>query len=271
MSAFREQLLQESRLLTVLYDNLAESIKADVVYRVVDRFLQKYTAFNHIDTEAAIQVYTNYIGAYNKHCKQFSKTGKYPWENGDNSFEITREGYDVILLMSILFTSHRFRLMQLVANADTSGKALFIGLGSGIEILLTEKKHSERHGYDITVSKFLYSEFPDVLFKTKLYTGQQEDYFDTIYMIELLEHVVDPFALLTTCSSSLKKGARIVFTTATDMPQFDHLYNFNPDHSVLDKAIVEMGCEIIYKEKISHSYMAMNLTPCNHFYLIEKR
>jgi hypothetical protein len=169
---FKEQLLQESRLLTVLYDNLPESIKTSSLYASVEAYLEKYVSFNSITTEKAIEFYTNYIALYNKHCRQFVKTGKYPLAAGEGYFQIGREEYDVVLLFSILFTCHRFRIMQLLANADTAGKALFIGLGSGLEIFLVKNRHTENHGYDLSVNPFLYSEFPEIQLKTELYTGQ---------------------------------------------------------------------------------------------------
>ncbi len=267
---FLNQLLEESRLLTVLYDNLADEIKTSALYKDVELYLKKYAAFNHINAESAIAFYTNYITTYNKHCKQFIKTAKYPSDNKEYQHSISREEYDVVLLLSVLFTPHRYRIMQLLLEKSTGGNALFIGLGPGLELMLTKKKHTEIHAYDLSANKFLFAEFPDVDINIELYTGQKEDYFDSIYLIELLEHLEDPYALLSTCYTSLKKGGKILLTTATDIPQFDHLYNFPEDHTTFESELKKIGLNVLYKEQIPHNYLTMDLKPFNHFYVVEK-
>ena len=156
MLQFSNQLLTESRLITVLYDNLSDEVKDDVLYSSVQCYLEKYVSFNGITAEKAIEIYTNYISTYNRHCKQFIKTGRYPLENGDHDFQMSREEYDVVLLLSVLFTPHRFRIMQAVGNSRFAGNALFIGLGSGLEIFLLQRCHLElrlRH-LQYPISKF---------------------------------------------------------------------------------------------------------------------
>jgi len=268
---FLRQLLENSRLLTVLYDNLPEEIKTSNLYTDITDYLVKYTSFNNITTDKAIMIYTNYINTYDKHCKHFKKSGKYPIEIFGDKFLISREEYDVILLFSVLFTVHRFRIMKLLRLQSATGKALFIGLGPGLELLLSKEKYSEIHAYDLSVNKFLFSEFSQVFLKTELYTGQYENYFDSIYMIELLEHLKDPYILLKTCYKSLRKGGRIFFTTATNIPQFDHLYNFPKDHSMFESELKKLGLAVLYREWIPHNYLTMGLNSSNHFYVTEKK
>ena len=270
MLQFSNQLLNESRLITVLYDNLRDEVKKDVLYSSVQCYVEKYVSFNGITAEKAIEIYTNYITTYNRHCKRFMKTGRYPLENGEHDFQMSREEYDVVLLLSVLFTPHRFRIMQAVGNSGLAEKALFIGLGSGLEIFLTQNKFQEIHGYDLTVSPFLFSEFTNVKLKAELYEGQYQNFYDVIYLVELLEHLEDPYELLATCCGSLKKGGRVLLTTATNIPQFDHFYNFPEDHLLFESKLIEMGFRIISKETITHNYLALELKPCNHFYEVEK-
>lgn len=269
-SSFFNELLEESRLLSVLADNLPDEIKSDELYNFIQQYVEKYARSNSISAEQAIDVYTNFISLFNKHCKQFIKTGKYPLENGLEGFSISREDYDIILLLSILFTPHRFRIMQLLHQKAELDKALFIGLGPGLEVSLTKENFKVVDAYDLSISNFLYTQFPDVQFNAELYTGQKENYYDAIYMIELLEHLDDPFSLLRICYSSLTKGGQVFLTTATDIPQFDHLYNFPKDHTYFDDQVSKMGFSIIYKEMIPHNYLTMDLKPCNHFYILQK-
>lgn len=268
---FLQQLLNTSRLLTVLYDNLSPVIKSSPLYGEVALYLEKYSGFNHLDAEKTISIYTRYITAYNKHCKLFGKTGKYPPAQEINDFSVSREEYDVVLMLSILFTQHRFRIMQLLTEQSKPVRnALYIGLGCGLEIELTKANYSEIQAYDLSVNKFLFQQFPGIELKMERYRGQQKNHFDTIYLVELLEHLPNPFDLLATCYASLKKGGKILLTTATDIPQFDHVYNFKADHTDFEEAISKMGFSIVFKEMIPHHYLSIELNPCNHFYIIEK-
>jgi SAM-dependent methyltransferase len=266
---FFTELIDESRLLCVLYDNLPEEIKNDKLYSYIQSYVEKYAVFNNINPQKAIDIYTNFIAVYNKHCKQFIKTGKYPAENATENISFNREEYDIVLLLSILFAPHRFRIMQILNQEQPSDKALFIGLGPGLELALTKENYKEIHTYDISVNKFLQTEFPGIEINAEFYTGQKHDYFDAIYLIELLEHLDDPFALLQISRESLKKGGKVFLTTATDIPQFDHLYNFPIDHDYFEKQIKQIGFTILSKEMISHNYLTMEIKPCNHFYILE--
>ena len=268
---FLKQLLDQSRVLTILYDNLSPEIKTSALYRDTTDYLESYAAFNHITAAETIAVYTSYITAYNKHAKLFAKSGKYPAALDINDFSLTRQQYDMVLSLSVLFTAHRFRIMQLLAEKATPlDKALYIGLGSGLEIELTTKAYSEIHGYDLSVNPFLHTRFKNAHFNAELYTGQFKAYFDAIYLIELLEHLEEPYSLLKTCYAALKKGGSIFLTTATDIPQFDHLYNFPLNHSEFESMISAMGFSVDYKELIPHHYLSLEIQPCNHFYILKK-
>ena len=268
---FLHQLLDNSRLLTVLYDNLPAEIKSSALYRQTEAYLEKYSAFNKINAAAAVEFYTRYISAYNRHCKLFIKTGKYPAEQEINDFTISREEYDVVLMLSVLFTQHRFRIMQLLQQqTNPVQNALYIGLGSGLEIELTKDNTKEVYAYDLSVNDFLFHQFLGINLKIEMYEGQHNNYFDAVYMIELLEHLPDTYQLLQTCYGALKKGGKIFLTTATDIPQFDHLYNFPADHSDFEAEIKNLGFSIAIKEMIPHHYLSMDMKPCNHFYTIEK-
>jgi hypothetical protein len=160
---FLQQLLTKSRLLTVLFDNLSADTRSSELYSHVAGYLEKYAAFNHINADTAIDMYTRYITTYNKHCKLFVKTGNYPLAAGITDFTISREEYDLVLILSILFTPHRFRIMQLLQEqSQPAAAALSIGLGSGLEIELTRDRYTEIHAYDLSVNEFLFRQFPGI-------------------------------------------------------------------------------------------------------------
>ena len=123
----------------------------------------------------------------------------------------------------------------MLSNQNQSGRALFIGLGPGLELFLTQDRHSEIDAYDVSINENLPNQFPRAAFHATYYTGQNPAYYDCIYLIEILEHLSDPFDLLHICAQSLRAGGQIMLTTATDIPQFDHLYNLPDDHSDFEK------------------------------------
>jgi SAM-dependent methyltransferase len=267
---FFNAILNNSRLLSILYDNLSVDTKADKLYGYIKIYLEKYAHFNNISAGAAIDIYKKFINNYYKDCKQFIICGKYPLEKGINHFSIDRKSYDIVLLLSVLFTPHRFKIMQLL-NRNTYGKnALFIGLGPGLELALTKDKYSEIHTYDLSVNDFLFAEFPGIKINTELYTGQNPQHFDSVYLIELLEHLEEPYKLLETCYSALKTGGKVFLTTATNIPQFDHLYNFPKDHSGFELKIQQLGFTVLSNEIIEHNYIAIKTGSANHFYTLQK-
>ncbi len=267
---FFSELLDKSRLLLVLYDNLPDEIKKDELYHFIETYLEKYALFNNISVDKAVEIYTNFITIYNRHCKQFNKTGKYPAENGSENISFSREEYDIVLLLSVLFTTHRFRIMQILNQKQPAEKALFIGLGPGLELALTKDNYKEIHAYDVSVNKFLSSQFSGIEINAGFYTGQKQHYFDAIYMIELLEHVTNPFELLEICYNSLRKDGKVFLTTATDIPQFDHLYNFPKDHIHFEEQVRLLGFSVLNKEMVPHNYLLMDLKPSNQFYTLIK-
>ena len=204
------KLVTESRLLTILYDNLSDTIKASSLYGELSDYLQDYLTENKISAGNAIDTYSKYITAYNQHCKTFIKTNSYPIQNGDYAFTLFREEYDVILLLSTLFSAHRFRIMQLVVEqSKPEQNGLYIGAGSGVEIALTKHNYKEIFAYDLSVNKYLFRKFKDIQLKEELYKGQKINYFNSIYLIELLEHIEDPYGLIKICHGSLTPRGKI--------------------------------------------------------------
>lgn len=267
---FIVELTEKSRILEVLFDNLPDTIKNDELYHAITAYIVLYVDYNKLTSDQIIDYYNEYILNYNKHCKLFLKTGKYPFQTDTKPYHIERLPYDIILLMSVLFTVHRFQMMKLIKNTSNIEKALFIGLGPGLELFLNKDKITEAHAYDLSINDFLKLEFPGFEFNQCYYSNQKTNYFDGIFIIELLEHLSDPFELIRNCYNSLKKGGKLILTTATDIPQFDHLYNFPFDHIQFENSVKEIGFNIKFKEIIHHNYLTIGVKSSNHFYELEK-
>lgn len=267
---FLNSILERDRFLKILYETLPNEIFKENIYHIISNYLSDYANFNSLSVDEVIKIYSNFVKVFNKHCKEFSKTGLYPFEKDSIAFNMSRIEYDIVLIMSVLFTPHRYRIIQLLTQKIPAKNGLFIGLGPGLELLLTQDEIKNIDTYDVSANAFLSKHFPKVTINAELYKGQAVDYYDAIYMIELLEHLENPYELISICYKSLKKGGKVILTTATDIPQFDHLYNFPLDHSQFEKQMKEIGFTSIFKEKIDHNYMVLEINPCNHFYIFQK-
>jgi len=266
------EILAISRLFEILRDRLPSEIINSELYAKVAAYLDLYVRQNKIEVSEVIKAYEDYVSIFNKHCKTFIKTGEYPMSLGTEIPIVSRESYDLVLILSVLLTAHRYRIMEIIyMESRAEGTRLFVGAGPGLEPYLSEKPNQNNYVYDVSLNEGLKEIFPNVKFYTDYFSNQYEDFFDSIFLIELLEHLEDPYELLANAHGALKKGGVVYLTTATDIPQFDHLYNFNEDHKDFDKRIGEMGFEIEYKEKILHEYLLMKVNPSNHFYILKKK
>lgn len=92
-------------------------------------------------------------------------------------------------------------------------------------------------GYDIVEADFL--------------TWEKSSSFDFIAMGEVLEHVEEPYTLLTKIRECARKDASIYVTTAINSPAVDHIYLFESDEHV--ESIVS-SCGLTVKKKLLLPY-----------------
>ena len=70
-------------------------------------------------------------------------------------------------------------------------------------------------------------------------------------------------------SKSLLQGGILYLTTAKNLPQFDHLYNFeNP--AEFEQKLKSYELEIIYKDVIVHNNLNREFSSNNIFYVCKK-
>ena len=121
------------------------------------------------------------------------------------------------------------------------------------------------------INEFLLTKHPTVQFKKAYFTGENDDLrYDCIYLIELLEHLSEPYVLLKQCQNVLSENGKIFLTTATNIPQFDHLYNFEASHQDFEKKIQNMGLSIFFMEDIPHQFITLDIGAKNRFYVLKK-
>lgn len=270
--SFSEDLIANKRLFTVLNDQLKyNAIFDDELYQELIQYTDEFISFYNLSDKQVIKAYLSYIKSYNKDARVFEETNKYPLEITPDRAEPSRVDYSIILLLSTFLTVHRFRIMQLIKDKTVaSEKGLFIGVGPGLEIELVKKKFKEIVAYDLSLDNFLthYYQEKEIIFRNEFFVGTGGPQYDSIYLIELLEHLSEPYQLLAHCKQVLRPNGKIYLTTATNIPQFDHLYNFEPDHITFNKIVTDLGFKIEYEEDIPHAFITKGIGSKNKFYIL---
>jgi 2-polyprenyl-3-methyl-5-hydroxy-6-metoxy-1,4-benzoquinol methylase len=176
---------------------------------------------------------------------------------------VPTEAYSLSLLLSIIFTNHRFEIMQTLEKflqglaAAPEGRIASIGCGTGYELKLTAKLLPgwSIEGYDIDeemraeaqrflqfsrVSKAIHfaEEFP--LHEP---TQQVAKRYDAIIVCEVLEHLHEPALALTTLRECLNDQGVLFVTMAINLAQEDHIFLY-PDVDSCRRQIHESGLEI---------------------------
>lgn len=264
-----DNLLHNDRRLRMEHNLLRKTgiLDQDII-DIVGKFINDYCAYNSINETKLVGYYNDFLKIYSEDLRSYKSDGKYPSEKNVVR-SISREQYDVSLILSIFVSKVRHSIMKEIKKIGTalSGKVSVIGIGSGLDLqVLRECSDNTFHleGYDLEFNKFVLNYFTDVKLFERAFVETQNSY-DAILAIELLEHLKNPFDLITTCHKSLKKGGRFIFTTATDMPQFDHLYNFNNDID-FEKKLESTGFGINRKEDYFHNYMGGPQSAKNSWY-----
>ncbi len=199
-----------------------------LLYQYIDRYLEEYCHFYGLEPAEIIAMRDGFAQRYLKDLLNFEKYRSYPHQLERQDPKFDRITYDVVLILSFLIEKHRFRIAKwLVTNLDELA-VLCVGIGPGVELgLATEfRGNSCRQviGYDTSVSDFVKKRFGNAVHE-ECFTPDRKSY-EAILLVEILEHLHDPENLIGLASKSLTKNGRVFLTTAIDMPQFDHLYNF---------------------------------------------
>ncbi len=271
-----ETLLDGQPMLEFLHRRVAADHTVDpVLSNAIAKHILTYLKACDLQSGAAVRMYEEFIRGYNKDIERFAETGLYPTELDGDVRQISRLEYDVALLLSCLASPHRYRIMQLLVENTLSGSALFIGCGPGLEIALLEDKFSLIHAFDLELNSVLPEIFSNVSFFQEMFPSPNAaKEYESIYLIEILEHLEHPFDLVKDCVDALADNGRLILTTATDIPQFDHLYNFEFDHSRFESKMKSIGIKPVMAEQINHNYLPVNkpsgMRAKNHFYVFER-
>ncbi len=209
-----------------LFNTLDEKCKS--LYEHIDNYFSDYCSFYNISHEKALNIINYFSQKYISDVRNFINDGLYPVESSEKKFVISRIEYDVVLIASFLFEKHRFAIAKWISEQDYTDKTvLALGIGPGVELDIVRnylKSDSKIKAFDLEVSDFVLDKHKSIV-KQEHYIKDELRY-DRILLIEILEHVLKPISLLNLASDSLKKNGECYLTTAINIPQFDHLYNF---------------------------------------------
>lgn len=268
-STFFNQLLRNDRKLELDYEYACVDVSesARLVRSVVADYLEGYAMFNGISPMEAIASYGGVVRRYVSDIRAFVETNKYPIELIANQPALSRSDYDLFLMLTILSTKHRCAVMEEILQFPATGKVLVLGVGSGVELALIGA-NADGDAYDLYINPFARSAFPTWHFCENLYQPIGQHY-DSVYAIELLEHLDQPYAFLADCHASLAPGGRLLVTTATNVPQFDHRFNFASDDEFEQRAGA-VGFVVEHKRIIPHAYPRTEIGARNVFYSLTR-
>ena len=250
----------------LFYNSLNKNQKK--LHKKINNFFKLYCMHYRLKNNQITKEYYKFLNRYMFDCKNFSKSKKYPYQFNNKVKKLSRTSYEISLILSCLITPHRFSIMEEISKLNNLNKSLFIGAGTGLEIYLIKKKLNDFKAYDTGSSKFIYKIIKKNKFEKRIYNFS-ETKFKTIFAIEFLEHLKKPYNFLKKIYKSMKKNSRLVCTTAKNIPQFDHLYNFTSSAD-FEKKVKKIGFKIFYSNKIDHLYDLQKINSNNIFYILKK-
>jgi len=235
----------------------------------VEEYVARFVRIHDRSTDDLIRAYERFLDRYMQDVEHFARTGEYPAQAGRSAAPIDRWEYDAALLMSVLVTDRRFRIMELVAEQRIPyGHVAVVGAGAGLELELLASPGCRLCGWDVALSERVSDLHPRVMLRRAAFPQGVTRTFDAIFLIELLEHVADPYGLLESCAQRLAPGGRIVLTTATNIPQFDHLFNFPHDHAEFRARARAAGLHVEMEEDIPHRALSTDIGSRNRFFVL---
>lgn len=260
------KIIDEIRLFQILFDSV-NFYNKDVKNTLLE-YIDKYIKYKDLNAEELKLHYEHFLKQYGKDIEKYTNSGVYPALGDGEKYDITREEYDVSLLLSTILSQHRYDIMTNIYDILTPlDSALVIGSGVGIELEIIKKNYKNISAYDIEIDEFCNAIHKNVNFYEEEFVGNDRKKYDDIYIIELLEHLNDPYELLRNTKNSLKKNGRVVITLAVNIPQFDHVINFD-DLGMFNKEIDDLGFLISVEENIPHESLVNKLTNSRNIFMI---
>lgn len=271
--SFFKELLADEKLLIFEHNKVQrKDFYSDELTAILKDYLFHYASFHKLEVDDVKSLYFNFLERYSVDLSRFKKDGLYPFQNGSET-KCDRIQYDIALIFSTLISPVRYKMMWNLFHEfqEDQGKVALVGVGAGVDlevIIKANQMNKTAEAFDLSFSRFVSSYFKDSNIIESEFNGAEKDYH-VILAIELLEHLEDPVSFSKMIYEALVPGGKLICTTATDMPQFDHLYNFISDDD-FEKAITKIGYKIEGKEVMPHNYFGGPKSSRNTWYNLVK-
>ena len=272
---FINNFIKKDKLIAFQCHRLQSQIKNNEIelYKYIDKFFMEYCQYHNIDEDFILNCRSKFIKEYSNDLSKFEETGLYPYQLKKKNFHLNRIEYDLILIMSFLTEMYRFKIANWLSSQSFNKINLIIGCGPGVELGIIKEFcgyfENELIVYDKNPSPFVEKKFSLKIkkeyFKSNSFISTT---FDNILLIEILEHLVNPIEFLKDVNKVLKKGKQIYLTTANNIPQFDHYYNFEVGE--IKKIVKNLFLKIEYYEIFNHDYLFSNVKASNEVLVLTK-
>ena len=269
-----DHLLTEDRRLAMANQRVrASASHYKILHERIDYYLQAYCRFNGLDATQVLAHYEHFARRYNQHQKQYQQSRLYPYQY-EAAAKVDRVEYDIALILSCISSVPRFGILQQLQTwlaSHQPQQLCVIGAGAGIELALMQTclPRAQVSAYDPELNPFLRQYFPAVDFHEQLFDSRARQTFDTCLAIEVLEHLADPLAWLHQLHDAMPASSRLLCTTASHMPQFDHLYNFL-DLPAFQQQLGAMGFVIEEHRELKSPAGFTGLPEQNDWFVLEK-
>ena len=195
---------------------------------------------------------------------------------GDLRAVVEPDAYALSLLLSIVFTNHRFEIIRELSlflnsinDSNHDGTMLSIGFGTGYELKMASQLLPGWHieGYDsdpeIRLRARQLLDFFDIsndihlggYFPLHRCGDERLGRYDAILLIEVLEHLEAPAQALVTLRDCLRDEGRMFVTMAINMAQEDHVFLY-PSIDSCREQIRQCGL-VVARERISPQTILM--------------
>lgn len=264
-------IIQSNRFFEIQRDVVLSLPEFDIeFYGKVEEFTVKYLQYLGISPEDAGNRYLDFLKQYSSDIKEFGKSSQYPFEKDEYNYNPSVSDYHISLLFSILFTPHRYKLFSCLFQIIEPGEsALTIGCGPGFELTEIGGLFSTVEAYDLGFLNFMSEIFPEISIHKKEWIPELRRY-DAVFLIEFLEHIHNPFEFLQKAADVLNKNGIVYFTTAINIPQFDHVYKFKENNKQIAEQLVSMGLVIEKETEIPHATSVSSVSAMNVLYKVRK-
>ena len=266
-----ETFLRSHRLYNVAFEELTSAsrllaISAEMVYAVQGEALGPVADEILAFVDAGYP--PNYIRRYIARCNKLAELQRV-FENNPctatlgSSDLVDPKDYGLSLLLSIVFTNHRFEITAALTSFLTSlsrqstGTIASLGAGTGYELKQSRQllPQWQIDAYDISgdmraQAASLLAFFGianitfNVTFPLESLTGELGNRYDAIIACEVLEHLPDPARALRSLRNTLRPGGKMFLTMAVNMAQEDHVFWYE-DIPSCRRQIEESGLETI--------------------------